>query len=296
MESVVQQTYSMSVSRLTIGCLGILTNILQIVLISRNKDKRTVFTMTLSSLNIADLMSTIMVSSVACSGILRFVNIAFDEWFHFFGIVGLKFSFVASCFHVLYIGIQRFCVVIFPLRFKLTFTLFRCRITLISIWFLCAAIRTFFGVFPTIVCAICSYIVMAECVTLVLLYSWLCYKMQVHQHEGRVQRINDRKKNARLFIHSIAVLSAFLLCRLPIALVFVSPSRIFGITGYQIGLTMSALNPVLDSLVYFLCIYCSNNELLIASTKGRRTEIQKHTVSLANTRNQQVTDCKTTAL
>ncbi len=100
---------SWAICRIIAGCLGFLSNTVQIVLIRRRRDKGTLFTITLLSLCIADVLASIMISAMAISYLLLSLNIAFahSHWLNVIGNVGTYFSTGTSGLHILFIGIQR---------------------------------------------------------------------------------------------------------------------------------------------------------------------------------------------
>ncbi len=288
-----QQTFSTSVARIVVGCLGIISNILQIILISRSSERRTVFTMTLLSLSIADLIASIMASSYACIVMISALNIRYNDWFAFIGLIGLIFSSATSTFHILFIGIQRLCVVMFPLRFKRIFTTFRSRIVLTVIWIASAATAALLAFFPRFINRVCGYALIIACVMLIFLYSWLCYIMHKHHQDGRHLHSSNRKKNARIFIYSVAVLSSYVICSIPMALTMLLPERVFGNFGFRLSGVIFTLNPLFDSLLYFLSSYCRRNRVFNSSSRKIKTEIGN---VAAVARDQEVTEHQTTSL
>ncbi len=247
--------------------------------------------MTLLSLCIADLITSIMATSIALNDILSALNIAKAEWSELVAITGFSFSNGTSCFHILFIAMQRLCVVMFPLRFKRLFTVFRAKLALVSIWLFTAGLTTFYCFFRKFIFTHSSYILIANCVTLITLYGWLCYKMQKHENDRQRVLNSNRKTNRRIFVHSVAVLSAFIFCSLPFALVFAFPWHVFGIIGYRVGGVMISLNPMLDSLLYFLMSHCRKNQ--ISSSSNGNIEPPSNNVSPGN---QQANGCQTTGL
>ncbi len=286
---------SWAICRIIAGCLGILSNIVQIVLISRSRDKRTVFAMTLLSLSVADLLTSILLSVTACLNFpLNLLNIANHDWFSIIRTFGVFFSIATSGLHILFIGIQRLCVVMFPLRFKRIFTKFRSRVALVAIWVICAGPSPLVDVLPRSMNLYAGYFLIVECIVLVFLYGLLCYKMQRNKRRPMLTSTN-RKSNARIFLHSLAVLSAFLICNLPLALVFAFYFRGFEALEYKIGTFLMGLNPLLDSMVYFLSSFCTKNKRPTSKRRPSSTDHRMREVS-SGTQNQQVCPYENTAL
>ncbi len=279
--------------QLTFGCLGIVSNTLQIVLISRSRDRQKVFTMTLLSLSIADLIASIMASFIAFCSIFEALDIAKLKGSEFAGITGFAFSNGSSSLHILFIAIQRLCIVMFPLRFKRIFTTFRAKLALASIWSLSAAFTLIYCFFHNLFLKHSSYALVADSIIMALLYGLLCYKIQKQQQERRRILNSTQKKSMRIFMHSVAVLAAFMLCTLPYAVIYITPLHGFEKIGNEIGWTMLTLNPFLDSLLYFLSSYCKNNKILMAKD-GNKQALRGNTSRV--TENIQENDFQTTVL
>lgn len=237
-----------------IALSGIALNTFQIVATFRGKRKKAPFDLSVISLSIADIFSSCF-------------TLFFMIYWHLIhndfiphttavtsvSIVCLQFSFFSSMFHLVFIAVQRVFAVISPLAFRSRFTTKFCYRSMKIIWALSltsSVLNVFVATHDII-----GYVVLASEVLLAVTYSITCCVVKKNDGKFRSMRSIEQKKCSafrKIFLYSISMTFAFILCTLPSALYAtraiqrVDPSYV-----YEWVRWMFYLNPTVDSLLYF---------------------------------------------
>lgn len=237
--------------------LGVILNAVQIVLIIRKKKTKLPFEKTLLSLASADLLVSM------CGTLLLIFHycLSYDEGdtsLHLlatiFG-VGMIFSIFSSIFHALFIAAQRFFAVFLPIKFKLFFRCRICIICLVVIWIISFSLSLYVGNLTQI--RLLSYAIYAVGCLLGICYILICYQVHCQRRSRIAMSSSSHQQNnptCKILVYSILVTSAFIICTLPVAIALqrIFQGRILSPFILQFCGVLLALNPVFDSLLYFI--------------------------------------------
>lgn len=263
---------------LAFGVAGFLFNILELVVIIRQKKYKAVFGLSLTSLCIADIIGSLTLS---LAGGLRLISYPGRETFPIYqntvlatgwkvGHGSLQFSVGTSFIHIVYIAIQRLFAVILPLKFKAHFTYARCAAGIIIIWLIMFIYGTCAFFFSKVLLHVSYYFVLVMELILIITYGAITFKTwkDDKKRASLRSRVNsqgtaDGAVNKVLF-HSLAVTFAFLICTLPhsvfyIYLVVQRLTTYHDLDTYHTVNSVISINPVLDPLIYFFFQYHLSN-------------------------------------
>ena len=251
---------------LSFGLIGTLTNTLEVFLICHRKKYKSIFGMTLLSLSISDVVSSLCFFVV---GLLRIIE--YDGTATLKIIAGTKlamvwqgghgalfFSMGTSFIHIVIIAVQRSFAVFMPLKYGSSFRVKHCAILLLTVWLL-FFVGGILGYFYLQAIWYASYILtLVICLTLILCYTAIVVKnFRAEQNRRRLMsgKLNDVNKNVRktsskVLRLSMAVTVAFLLCTLPHSIFYLFVRKNW--TYYHTINSMISVNPLLDSIVYFV--------------------------------------------
>ena len=237
-----------------IALSGIALNMSQIIVTCQRKCKKAPFDLSVISLSIADLFSScftlffMIYWHLIHNSFIKHIPVIAS-----INVVGLQFSVLSSMFHLGFIAIQRVFAVISPLMFRLRFTSTFCSRSVAVIWVLSltASVLNIFVTSSDII----GYIVLSSELLLIVTYSIICF--QVKKQDGTsqaLQSVERHRKSAfrRIFLYSVCMSFAFVLCTLPSALYAThivkrsDPSYV-----YEWVRWMFYLNPTVDSILYF---------------------------------------------
>jgi len=259
---------------LSFGLIGIVTNTFELLIIRRRKKYKSIFGMTLVSLCIADILSSICFFAVGLTRVIEYDGEALLTivpgtkravvWQVGHG--ALFFTMGTSFVHVSIIALQRFFAVFMPLRYNSSFRKKHCLILLLTVWILFFA-GGVLGYFYLLHIWYATYVLtLAVCIALVLCYTAIVTKNYYAEQKRRrlmIARVPEGSKHGRTVSSkvlrlSLAVTVAFLLCTLPhsIFYLFVNANWVY----YHTVNSMISVNPLLDSVVYFLFYYPSDKK------------------------------------
>ncbi len=240
------------------GALGVVANTIQLVFICRDRArKKSAFCLTLLSLNIADLLASLVFLSQGLLMIMRHSLLIdfllFNYIFKTFYSAGI-FSVTSSYCHVVFIALQRVIAVALPLQVKHIFTKSRCFVILALMWIisLILPIIVYFYIGAAFLMAVMS---MITSLILTILYSVICYKTM---KRGIVDNIGENMQRRReqsdkhVLMYSVAISIAFVVSNLPTSVNSFIP---YPFVLSVISNILIILNPFLDTLLYFLWNY-----------------------------------------
>ncbi len=240
------------------GTVGIIANIAQFVLVYRDKTSReTVFNMILQSLCIADLLLSGFLLYRGVIHLLHVFMVIDDSWLRdLFSRVNAAFAFyLTSAFlHVVFIAIVRVIAVLVPLKFKQIITRSRCKFSMIFLWTLSIGSAIVVGLTDGF--EVLSYLAITTSFLLFITYSIICYRMckkrsNISQGNEQMQ-INRRRSDRNVFLYSVALSVTFSVCFVPesLSLFIEFPPFLYLISSF-----LYAINPFLDTLLYFFHNY-----------------------------------------
>ncbi len=274
----------------TTGCFGVITNIAQLVLFSRDKKRRKCsFGLTLLSLNTADLLASIGLCLLGTSTLLfisMMIDLALLEALMKAAHVALAFSLTSSMTHVGFIAVERVIAVAFPFKVKQIITTKRCFITLALMWV--TSVLLAIGVFflEQLGFMLLAGVSLVTGVALVVIYTMVCcrYSMVCCRTVRRSSASNvaipkgfqrrRRHSEKEVLVYSAAITVVYIVCNYPKAVnQFISYPKHIRITS---DLLLS-INPLLDPLLYFMSSYCrrkkeNERSASIASQQRRAAE------------------------
>ena len=259
---------------LAFGIAGFLFNILELVVIIRQKKYKEVFGLSLTSLCIADIIGSLTLS---LAGGLRLISYPGRETFPIYektslatgwkvGHGSLQFAVGTSFMHIVFIAIQRLFAVLLPLKFKANFTYARCAAGIIITWLIMFIYGTFAFFFSKVLLNMSYYLVLVMELILIITYGAITFKTWRDdkkraslQPKANSQATTDDAVNKVLF-HSLAVTFAFLICTLPhsvfyIYLVVQRLTAYHDLSTYHTVNSLISINPFLDPLIYFFFQY-----------------------------------------
>ena len=239
---------------MSFGFVGFIINIVQIILICRQKKKKSAFLLTILSLGIADGLSALAVVIYEIYWFLAVHRTIFSilpsmiSLWIFLGT--LIFSQTVSFSHLIFIALERFVAVFYPIRLADVFSRRRCILGLAVIWFL-SAIPSIVFQFTRKVHSF-KLIIQICALSLIIFYTAICIKVNrrpkfMTPRNGASSR---RSKNRKLVIHAVAVTLGFIICAFPFCL-----SDPGDKLNLWIAVLMLNCNSSIDSLLYFLLQY-----------------------------------------
>ncbi len=260
--------------------LGIISTVAETILIICDKKLRnSPFGIALLSLGISDVLVSVFFLifgifafylNTLPSPLITSDNTLAINMLIFFSI-SLTFSFVASFTHVVFIALQRLIAVTFPLQAKRIITNYRCRLITTLLWIfsvLIAAVDLFqFG-------KVFSYIATVAGIAVVVIYTFICYKVKQSSFINHQDQDSDRQTENRVLVNSLAVTVIFIVCFLPCSLSMIISRNSRSSIVFDILLSM---NPFLDSMVYFMSRYYSRR-----ATASRRFQEERPSLNSPN--------------
>ena len=237
------------------GILGFIANSLLIWLIYRKKSQRTVFDVTLWSLGLADFLTSAMIFSFGVTGTM---GLSKEKPIMIFLWSGGLSTQLISFLHMLFIAIQRLGAIIYPLTFRMHFTIWRSYVTLFVLWALTAVFSTLLAVVISPNVLFMTICIFASGGILIVLYSAICCKIRRNKRLAQVAPKVNRNASYRVRVHSFVVMLVFIICTFPYAFTVIYP---LGWAGSLVTDILFALNAFVDPLVYFLVSYCRHNQV-----------------------------------
>ena len=283
--SFIDKLIAFSIAFVICGALGLIANIAQSVLLYRKRKNKSLFDLSLSSLCAADIIVSLAFIAFGLAHILILSKPLTSESVKVYKIVSvifsgaINYSLFCSLFHVVFIALQRLMVVFFPLKFKVMATKARCIISLAAVWVFSGgflslghlkksrAISEFYG-----------YFIIALGGLLVIIYIAICYRV-FKSAKVRLAPKRDETSSQRLAVHAVAVTTIFIVCNFPYASL-----QLRGIVPFTYSWSLRvilALNPLLDSVVYFFAVYCRNKRSMDAAPSSNTRQTNQHS-SLAS--------------
>ena len=244
------------------GFIGFIVNAIQIVLMFCKREKKTVFDITLISLSLTNA------ASAACFGafgtILTYHTLnlywtvkAIITYFHLRSVS--DYCITISLFHIIFIAIQRFVAVTFPLRFKAFITKKITLVVLILIWIVCGTMmildRCVFT-FTKRRMAL-AYLIFICGVSLAVLYCFVFYKVlkQRRAMQNVTSHVANTSNSYKLLFNSIGVTVVFIILTFPYAANVLDGYKLHDVYA---GLFASflAIKTVFDPMIYFFINRC----------------------------------------
>ena len=278
--SFIDQLIAFCIAFVICGILGLTANIAQSVLLYRKRKNKSLFDLSLSSLCVADIIVSLAFIAFGLAQILILSKPLTLDSLKIYRLVSalflnvINYSIFCSLFHVVFIALQRFMVVFFPLKFKVMATKMRCIIFLAVVWVASVgfmalghlkqrrAISRFYGYFIFILGAL-----------LVILYIAICYRV-FRSAKLRLAPKRDETSSKRLAVHAVAVTTIFIVCNFPYASL-----QLTGIVPVTYSLSLRVLlglNPLLDSVVYFFAVYCRKGRSMNAAPSSNTGQTNHH--------------------
>ncbi len=253
MDGITVKTYI----ALAIGSLGFIANITQLIVICCGKtERKSVFGLSLISLNVADLLLSVSIILLQIRSLQKFNSfLVFDLWNFYL------FSMISSLTHVTFIAVQRAIAVAFPFQVHRIISQSRCCIVLSVLWAISIAlvlIRRFYSYTGAAFAVLCFAIVTG--VFLIIMYSIIYIKTMkrnmVNNASEEMQR-RRQQSDRHLLIYSMVLTVVFIICNYPYVIVIIAILRGGKFPNYvrNVCFILFTLNPFLDSLLYFFWSY-----------------------------------------
>ena len=242
--------HSLSIS---LGIIGLILNIVQITLICRQKKKKSAFVLTILSLSFADGLSALAVLIYEIYWFLAVHRIILPSMLFLWVFLGtVIFSQTASFSHLIFIALERFVAVFYPMRLAGVFSRKHCISGLVIIWVSSAAPAVTFqfthtGNFNKLIVQVCA-------LSLIIVYAAICIKISMRPKfvTPSVGSSSRPATNKRLIIHSISVSLAFIIFAFPYSLTDMRKE-----TEHRVPVLLLISNSSIDPLLYFLLQYCA---------------------------------------
>ncbi len=243
------------------GTLGFIANIIQLVLINRDKkQKNSVFGLALLSLSIADLlasMSFVFRGSYLLGTTLNAIESNEDRvWDYPWAVGAIVFSLTSSFTHVVFIAVQRVIAVVFPLKVKQIITKSRSYFIITILWITSVALAVIvhinikYGIF------ILTCIGVLVSITITALYPIIYFKIKkrVISCDANARMLRRRQQSEKkVLMYSVAITLVFVGCNYPKGVnLYVHYPMYLRIASDL----LYSLNPLFDTLLYFLSSYC----------------------------------------
>ncbi len=242
----------------TTGSIGFLANLIELVLLCRDKMEITsVFRLALLSLNIADLLVSLVVLLIGVTyavhmSIFNANNLPLYKYLVYR--MSIVFSVNLSLTHILFIAIQRLIAVVFPLKVKHIMTKSRCCFILSLLWLFSvtfAAMVYFYAEMFVII----HYLTIITGVLLILMYSVICcktMKASMASFSSEEMQRRRQKSDKEVLLYSLAITGVFIVCN------FLNSMRTFFEYSFYLIVTaetLLTLNPFTDTVSYFAWSY-----------------------------------------
>ena len=234
----------------SLGVIGFALNIVQIVLICRQKRKKSAFVLTILSLSLADGLSALAVLIYEIYWFLAVHRIILPSMQFLWIFLGtVIFSHTASFSHLIFIAVERFVAVFYPMRLAGMFSRKHCISGLIITWVLSVARVVTFqftrtGNFNKLIVQVYAF-------SLIIVYTAICIKINMRP-KSVVPSVGSSSRpatNKRLIIHSISVSLAFIIFAFCFSLCF--HSNCYSIQTIQTVLSGPSESPIPRFLVVF---------------------------------------------
>ena len=256
---------------LTFGTAGFLFNILELIVIFKQKKHKEIFGLTLTSLCIADIISSL---SLGLVGGLRLLKYSGPKTLRIYGNTELAstwraghgammFSIGTSFTHMVIIAVQRLFAVFLPLKFMAFFTYNHCALLIIVIWLLTFVYGLIAFFFSHFMLKVSYYMIVIMGLTLIIIYGAITLK--TWKDDKKRARLASKAYTTnptddsihRVVFHSLAVTLAFLVCNIPhsVLYLFFTKINVTFVTFYHTVNCLISLNPLLDPLIYFFFHY-----------------------------------------
>ncbi len=243
------------------GSISIVANAIQLSLICRDKNqKKTVFGLALISLNIADLLASILIcleGTTIFMMLFKTIDLESFENFEEPLYAAVTFSLASSFTHVVYIAMQRVIAVAYPFKVRQILTKTRCYVILAILWMISIslAIFVYFDTYSGFIAL--GYVMLTTGVAMIILYSIVCYKTLkrgiLNTSEDVSMRRRRRESERRVLVYSIAITIVYIVCNYPEGLnEFIEYPKFL----YIASDFLYSVNPLLDTLLYFMASYC----------------------------------------
>ena len=261
-------------------------NAIQMVFTCKTKKNLTAFDKTVVSLSCADAVSAIFFALYGVARILHIKEIAGVN-FVWYASIGLNFSVVASFNHIIFIALQRFFAVLFPLNIKSIITKCRFNLFLALTWFSAGLYGILSAVTRMDVLAVNSYVTLVSGVALIILYVGISYTTSKRDQICKNVRYQaTRVRNRAVLIHSLLVTVGFVVCFYPFAITYLFISYDF--TAVVVSDLLVMFNTFLDVIIYFYIRICRNyreNQVVertmpVTLSVARADELLERTVKL----------------
>ncbi len=245
----------------TSGTLGFIANLVQMVLICRDKKQTSaVFGIILLSLSVSDLIVSSVLLYRGVVYLLTYLVTKDLDWFARLETpsnTAIFFSFSSSFFHIIFIAAIRVIALLFPLRVRQIVTRSKCLIILALVWLSSVGLLLFSHFVVGLLLA--PYLKIWTLCSLVLAYSIICFAMRRRlaiQGNDQMQR-NQQQSERSVLIYSMVLTFTFCLCTIPESLTyFIKHSLIMS----YFSTILYSLNPLFDTLLYFFTRYCRQNK------------------------------------
>ena len=270
---------------IAVPSLALIANIFQSCCACHRRKQNSTFEATLISLNIADIFSSLgfLVSGVYDlvaeegpdeSQVLKFV---------FLGAGMSILSVISSFGHIVFIAVQRFVAVLYPLQITRIFTKRSCRVCLFCLWLLSALVTIGFYFKAEIV--VLGYVMLTCGSLVVILYTPICYTMIKRRNflmRNSASNSAILKSNQSVMGHSITVVLAYIICNFPYGIqIILAKHEFLETVFFDISWFLFVLNPLLDSLLYFTIGFCKkrNKPTTPTSLNESRDAVLRKTVT-----------------
>ena len=242
------------------GFIGFIVNSLQVVLMFCKREKKTVFDMTLISLSLSNA------ASAACFGafgtLLTYhhtLNLywpveVFITYWHLRSVS--DYCIMISLFHIIFIAMQRFVAVTFPLRFKAFITKKITLVVLILIWLVSGMMMLveYFVIKYAKRKIAMAYLIFSCGLSLAVLYCFVFYKVvkQRRAMQNVTSHVANTSHSYKLLFNSIGVTVVFILLTFPYAAIVLGKSY----TYYNLFASFLAIKTAFDPMIYFFINRC----------------------------------------
>lgn len=226
---------------------GIGFNMLELVFLVREKKIKEPFKMAIFSLALADLLSSsimmllAMLYTIAGKYKISLFSVAFA-------------SFISSQFHIIFITIQRFVAVIYPLKLKIVVTSLRSAVSLVFIWISSISLAIvlkninlegFIGVL------ILGYVSLISGVVIIFSYGIIIYRLI--KQRMKITPNTSSPHKLRTILYSLTITAAFIVCNYPWVLTSIKRGACKSCEiPFNIESVLLWLNLVIDPIIYFL--------------------------------------------
>ena len=268
------------------GFTGVITNVALLVSLFRTRKDNPQFNKTLASLAVANVISDVFFATIGTmfsygikTGKLQLEQARSLLKLLFFnkGVLMIALS------HVVFIAIQRFIAVHFPIRFRRIFTANTTWFYISLTWFVATALflLSWFTGAKDVKAKdrLVSYTIIIFGFILIVCYSWIIVSLRNQRRVSRQRRSNghtasERKHSMKLLLNSVGVTLSFLM--------LVCPYAVSSLNGNEnvLRFLLASLVPirtVIDPLIYFfisLSGKCSRHHIAMQGRNTHNTSIE----------------------